>query len=217
MIPNLRRLICVRHLMKRDEMKLADLLPKTDRNIGDRKRSSSEIIKDIYGSRIENYYEYGLVESMDPDDFNVKIESLKERWESLCPEFFNLFNRNRKSLFIESVIQSARIDTDSTGLYYQNDIESLHAVEKRKQNFKKEDIVTAMSNIQSIIKREDNEEIRAIYGAGNYVLAPEFKKFQVLSHKWHSWGSTPELSYQNQFQSAKASVASRLRKKMCLW
>ena len=47
-IPGLRRLICVRHLMKRDESKLANLLPKTDRNIADRKLSSSEIMKDIY-------------------------------------------------------------------------------------------------------------------------------------------------------------------------
>ena len=37
MIPVLRRLICVRHLTKRDESKLADLLPKTGRNIADRK------------------------------------------------------------------------------------------------------------------------------------------------------------------------------------
>ena len=56
MIPGLRRLICVCHLMKRNESKLGDLLPKTGRNIADRKLSSSEIIKDIYGSRVANFY-----------------------------------------------------------------------------------------------------------------------------------------------------------------
>ena len=60
MIPGLRRLICVRHLMKQGESKLADLLPKTGRNIADRKLSSSEIIKYIYGSRVANVYEYGI-------------------------------------------------------------------------------------------------------------------------------------------------------------
>ena len=44
MIPNLGRLLCVRHLMKRDESKLCELLPKTNRNIADKKKSSSEII-----------------------------------------------------------------------------------------------------------------------------------------------------------------------------
>ena len=57
MIPGFHRLICVRHLMKRDESKRADLLPKTGQNITDRKLSSFEIIKDIYGSRVVNFYE----------------------------------------------------------------------------------------------------------------------------------------------------------------
>ena len=56
--------------MKQGESKLADLLPKTGRNIADRKLSSSEIIKNIYRSRGANFYEYGIVEVIDPDDFN---------------------------------------------------------------------------------------------------------------------------------------------------
>ena len=63
--------------MKRDESKLADLLPKTVSNIADRKLSSSEIIKDIYGSRVANFYEYGIVEAIDPDDVNAKLNSLE--------------------------------------------------------------------------------------------------------------------------------------------
>ena len=90
MIPGLRRLICVRHLMKQDESKLADLLPKTGRNIADRKLSSSEIIKDIYGSRVANFYEYGIVEAIDPDNFNTKLDLLENRWEALCPGFHQI-------------------------------------------------------------------------------------------------------------------------------
>ena len=127
MIPGLCRLICVRHLMKRDESKLADLLPKTGRNIADRKLSSSEIIKDIYGSRVANFYEYGIAEAIGPDDFNAKFDSLEDRWETLCSGFHQWFIWNRRPLFLESVIQSARLNSDSTGLYYQNDIESIHA------------------------------------------------------------------------------------------
>ena len=151
MISGLCRLICVRHLMKRDESKLADLLPKTGRNIADRKLSSSEIIKDIYGSRVAKLYEYAIAEAIDPDDFNAKLDSLEDRWEALCPGFDQWFVRNRKSMFLESVIQPARLNSDSTGLYYQNDIESIHASEKRYQNFKKESIEVALSNIQKII------------------------------------------------------------------
>ena len=182
MIPGLCTLICVRHLMKQDESKLTDLLPKTGRNIADRKLSSSEIIKDIYGSRVANFYEYGIAEAIDPDAFNAKLDSLEDRWQILCPGFHQWFVRNRRSLFLKSVIQSARLNSDSTGLYYQNDIESIHASEKRYQNFKKESIEVALSNIQKIIQREENDKMRTLYGAGNYCLSPEYQKFQVASH-----------------------------------
>ena len=173
MIPSLRRLIYVRHLMKRDESKL-DLLPKTSRNIADRKLSLLEIIKDIYGSKVANFYEYGIVESIDPDDFNTKLDSLEDRWESLCAEFHQWFVRKRKSLFLKSVIQHARLNSDSTGLCYQNDIKSIHEIEKRYHNFKKESIDVALSNIQKIIQCQENDEIYALYGAGNYCLSPEY-------------------------------------------
>ena len=87
MIPGLRRLICVCHFMKRDESKLADLLLKIARNIADRKLSSSKIIKNISGSRVANFHEYGIVEAIDPDDFNAKLDSLEDRWEAHWPGF----------------------------------------------------------------------------------------------------------------------------------
>ena len=88
MIPGFDRLICARHLMKRDESKLSELISKTEGNICDKKHSCSEILKDIYGYKGGNYYEYGLVESINPEDFNAKLQSLQDRWDSLCPGFF---------------------------------------------------------------------------------------------------------------------------------
>ena len=133
--------------MKQDKSKLEDLLPKTGQNITDRKISSSEIIKDIYGWRCANFYECDIVEVIDPHDLNTKLDSLEDWWEALCPGFQQWFTRNRKSLFLQSVIQSASLNSDSKGLYYQTDIESIHASEKRYQNFKKETIEVALRNI----------------------------------------------------------------------
>ena len=53
----------------------------------------------------------------------------------------------------------------------------------RYQNFKKESFEVAISNIQKIIQRKENDKI---YGADNYCLSPEYRKFQVASHAWHS-------------------------------
>ena len=176
MIPDLNRFVCG---MKRNENKMNELLPKTGRNIADRTGSSREIIKVTYGVKDGNIYEFELAEALNEDDFNVKLQSLKGRQESLCPGFFDWFKKTRVSQFLEIVTQTAKIGYDSEALYYLNDIESIHAVEKRKQCFKKESIATALSNIQPIVKREEEEgEIRALYGTENYVLAPEFKSFK---------------------------------------
>ena len=211
MIPGLRRLRCVHHLMKRDESKLADLLPKTVRNITDRKLSSSEIINNIYGSRVANFYEYGILEAIDPDDFNTKLDLLEDKWEALYPGFHQWFVRSRKSLLLESVIQSARLNSNSTGFYYQNDIESIHALEKRYQNFKKESIEVALSNIQKIIQREENDEIRALCGAGNYCLSPEYQKFQEASHVWHSWSEERKANHLRKFREYIANISDTFR------
>ena len=86
-IPSLNRLVCARHLMQRDEPKLLKLLERTGRNAAEKNHASSEILKDICGYREGNYYEYDLAELVDCEDFIVKIESLKCRWEALRPGF----------------------------------------------------------------------------------------------------------------------------------
>ena len=80
------------------------------------------------------------------------------------------------------MIQSSRENSGINDLYYQNDIASKHAAEKRNQHFRKESILAAVSNLHVMIKREENDKVRAIYGAGNYVLSSQYKNFQVQSH-----------------------------------
>ena len=106
-----------------------------------KRNSSREIIKDIYGVKDGNVYEYGFAEALDEDGFNVKLQSLKDRWESLCPGFFDWFKKTRVSQFLKSVTQTARIGYDSEALYYQNDIESRYTRSKREKNVLKKKIL----------------------------------------------------------------------------
>lgn len=94
------------------------------------------------------------------------------RWEDLCLGFHVWFLSKGRSIFFNLVIQSSRKSTDIEGLFYQNDIESMHVVEKRNQNSRKEKIDIAVSNLHALVKRGENDEIRAIYGAGGYILSP---------------------------------------------
>ena len=56
---------------------------------------------------------------------------------------------------------------------------------KQYQNFKKESIEVALSNIQKIIQREENDEIYALYGAGNYCLFPVYQNFLSQELQWY--------------------------------
>ena len=190
----------------RDESKLSKLLEKTDRSSADKQHALSDILKDIYGSRNGSLHEYGLAEAIDIEDFNIKLESLQTKWEGLCSNFYNWFFTKRKSLFIESIIQSARENSDITGLYYQYDIESLHALEKREQCFKRSAILEPVTHLQDIVIRKQNDEIRAIYGAGNYVHSPEYKKFQIPSHTWHSWSESRRKDHITKFYEYEPSI-----------
>ena len=144
----LSRLVCVRHLKKRDEEKLFKLFQKTNQSSAQKYHSKAEVLNDIYGERTGNYYKYGLAESYDTDDFNAKLISLKKKWEALIPGFYGWFDINQKTLFIETVIQSAREKADIQGLYYQNDVESQHAVQKSIQNYKKKDILVVIKSLE---------------------------------------------------------------------
>ena len=117
--------------------------------------------------------EFGLAESFDEDDFNEKLTGLKPRWEKLCPGFHKWFITHRKKDFIESVIRTAREGTSMDGFFYQNDIESLNAAQKRIQCFKSQDVLGAVQTMEKLIQREENDEVMAIYG-GSYVLSQDY-------------------------------------------
>ena len=166
------------------------LLQKTNQSSAQKSDSKAEVLNDIYGERIGTYDEYGLAESYDTDDFNAKLISLKEKWEALIPGHYGWFDINRKTLFIETVIQSARAKADIQGFCYQNDVESQHAVEKCIQNYKKEDILVVIKNLEQLSYQQDTEKVRALYDAGSYTVNKPYKMFLVQSSEWHNWSDS---------------------------
>ena len=63
------------------------------------------------------------------------------------------------------------------GLFYQNDVEPVHAIEKRIQCFKMGIFLEAVNTIKIFIEREKNEERLALYGGGRYVHSQEYKNW----------------------------------------
>ena len=75
------------------------------------------------------------------------------------------------------MIKSAREGAQVDGLFYQNDVESQHGVMKRRQAFQKTDVVEVVQMLEKLACDEENEEVLALYGHENCVLAPLYKNW----------------------------------------
>ena len=82
-----------------------------------------------------------------------------------------------------SVIQSAREATDVKGLYFQNDLEPMHFLEKFSQEFKKESTEILIKSLLRITERQNLEKVQIIFQGGRYALSQPYKKFSVKSLK----------------------------------
>ena len=114
-----------------------------EQNAASHQQTKFSILQDIYGHRTGGFYEFGLADAFNKEDFEVKLASLQEKWNSLCPEFFGWFKK-QSDFFVENVIQSAREGSD---------------------------VKEAVGNTQKLSDRQYSEEVRAIYRAGSYVLS----------------------------------------------
>ena len=209
-LTGLFQLYCVRHLQQRDE-KAVDKCHEKVKSIG--KNASSykqQIMWDIYGKRFDQTFQEGLADAEDSDDFNTKLLSLKPRWDKLCPGFYNWFLVHRKKEFIESVIKSAREGTNVSGLYYQNDVESKHAQQKRLQCYQKKSVIDAVNTIKTLINRESNQEMLSIYGGDKYVLSQSYRNW--FTERWHSWDDGKKQHHLQKFRSAKPSIEETFHK-----
>ena len=69
-------------------MKLYSLMEKVKASAAEKNQPKAEILKDICGERKGAFYDFGLVEAANDEDFLGKLKSLDKRWEILCPRFF---------------------------------------------------------------------------------------------------------------------------------
>lgn len=211
-IQNLKQLYCVRHLRQRDEVHFDTCFKNTKLPETLKETNKCEVMCDLYGRRISNEtFERGLADSIDEVDFTAKLSSLKSRWDRLCPGFHDWFLKQRKADFVTSVIQSARNGTLVDGLYYQNDIESQHAIQKRIQHFKFGSVLDAVNTLKKMIEWEDNEELLALYsGSSKYVLARNYQQF--FSPTWHSWDINRRRKHVQSFRNYIPSIENTFSK-----
>ena len=96
--PSVNRLLSERHLKQGDEKKLDKLLNRLKLDAASHQQAKCSILQDIHRCRTGGFYEFGLIDAFNKDDFEVKL--LQEKWNSLCLEFFGWFKKKRSDFFV---------------------------------------------------------------------------------------------------------------------
>ena len=87
-------------MQERDAFKL--------QSVGCNQWSKQKIMADIYGCPSDALPQSEPADVDDEDDFDVKLESLKNVWEKAAPAFHEWFRKTRSQQFKGSLIMSAR-------------------------------------------------------------------------------------------------------------
>ena len=202
--PEIKLLLCVYHLEKSDRHKLSQLHPK--------KGATNKILADIYGCQYGSVKEIGLADSTTAEDLDSRLIALKERWESSCPDFHDWFTAKRKKLFQEKVIEEARKGSNTHGLYFNKDIESMHFKEKTEQCHKPGSTIDVINTLKKIVDRQQDDEVRAIYGSGPYKLSRGYRKFSVDNLKWHTMTSDQRKKHMLALRNYRPSLENQFQK-----
>ena len=97
--------------------------------------AKKEIILVIYGQKEAPYANMVQLNHQTRQNFVVNSTHCSKNGEADVKGFSTGFVEIAKQKFINSVICSGRDASNVYGLFYQNDIESQHFVEKVQQNF----------------------------------------------------------------------------------
>ncbi|XP_063436010.1 uncharacterized protein LOC134716921 [Mytilus trossulus] len=124
------QLRCFNHIQRNIKNKLQE--------IGVSKENKKIVISDIFGSLADTALRYaGLVDCLTNIEFDQKLETLQEKWDTLSPNFYMWFKRHYADNFKSHVIQSVRnvAGLSRSECYTTNDNESMNsALQKAKES-----------------------------------------------------------------------------------
>ncbi len=188
------RLYCTEHLQKADERHLKEK--------GANASTIKRIMADIYGTQHGFVEELGLADALDPDDFDVKLASLKVVWDGLLPNFHAWFVARRSKVFKTNLVISARTELNIKGRFYTNGLESGHRLQKKflsDEGNSTSDVIKVNKFLGQWVEEFYSEAVRALRGFGRYCLADGYKKFFVEPSKWNQWSPQRRQQHDDQF------------------
>ena len=90
--------------------------------------------------------------------------------------------------------------------------ECQHYLEKNEQSFKKGTVEDVIKTFKSLLERQQDEKVRAIYRSGPYRLSDRYKKFELDSVKWHSMDPEARMKHVEWFRRYRSTLDDQFDK-----
>lgn len=148
----------------------------------------NELLYDIFGVQDGEVFNTGLVDVSSEEDFDVHLAHLRQMWEKLVAGFHKWFVSQQASSFcrymIAPVRRLAQLGSSPT-TFTNNPNESANSVVKNWTGFTKSSWPKFITRLHKLVESQLAEANKALYGAGDYSLAPEYSHFEVDAIEWH--------------------------------
>lgn len=199
---NPANILCTNHVKDNIKRKLQEF--------GFPAKSSTEIIRDIFGHTHDGNFYKGLIDSESEYEFGEKVTLLIEKWNKIetettrnnPPKFSNYFMQKKAESILGKMIKPVR---EQAGLgcpptyYTQNGVECINFLCKQAANWKRNKWVTFNEKQSKLVLRQYDEARKAVYGAGDYCLSEEFRHFTVQPNIWRCMTEKQRSSHMNKF------------------
>ena len=129
------------------------------------------ILDDIFGQQHDTVFVEGLVDSSDSDDFQIKLDSLFEKWRDLetssseMEAFIQYFVANKVNVIRTTMLRPIMEDCglgNPPEIFTTNASESVNALLKHKVDYKRNDLPVLIEKIKQLIDEQQNELQRAV-------------------------------------------------------
>lgn len=180
---------------------------------------SEEFISDMFGKRIGDRYEEGLVDSTSVADFHTRLQNCEETWNARelsyqrpgQASFFEYFVHTYSSIFEHTMLRNIRTDVGlgfPPDIFTTNSSESLNAVIKKRLNYKESEWPEFNEAMKQLVLAQRDEVIRALSGRGQYQLDREYAHLIVSPQQWIRMKPEQRKELIKQFDSMKIKCHS---------
>ncbi|CAB4017313.1 Mitogen-activated kinase kinase kinase A [Paramuricea clavata] len=180
------------------------------------KAQQKEILADIFGRKVGDTWENGLVDAKDEDDLRTKLSHCKDVWNRKESSYLP---PNKKPKFYQYILEKVNMIDQcmsqrvrrNAGLgdpprpYYTNDSESANAMIKRAVEFKENEISEFVREMSVLMQQQRDDVESAVFNKGPYELASSFRNFYISETEWFRKRTEQRDRHLERFHKAKMS------------